>query len=126
MLFPSVAPNRFPANPPRFLAKRQDNQQLSDRLYSVKNLRKLSNIIHGRAWLLQIAANLTIRNCCEVLKGFGFRRIMPYLCIAKRRRPVSTGFSPLFLPKKGFSTSEVGIFTSEIKIFSGQIGFFSG
>ena len=31
-----------------------------------------------------------------MLKRFGFRRKMTYLCIAKRREPVNTGFSPLF------------------------------
>ena len=36
-----------------------------------------------------------------MLKRFGFRRKMLYICIAKRRRPVNKGFSPLFLPKIG-------------------------
>ena len=34
-----------------------------------------------------------------MLMRFGFRREMLYLCIAKRREPASTGFSPLFLLK---------------------------
>ena len=31
-----------------------------------------------------------------MLKQFGFRRKMLYLCIAKRREPMDSGFSPLF------------------------------
>ena len=49
------------------------------------------NIIHARAPLLQIAANLTMQNCIQMLIPFGFRREMLYLCIAKRREPVYAG-----------------------------------
>ena len=34
-----------------------------------------------------------------MLMQFGFRLKMLYICIAKRREPVNTGFSPLFCPK---------------------------
>ena len=34
-----------------------------------------------------------------MLKRFGFRRKMTYLCIAKRREPTNNGFSPLFVLK---------------------------
>ena len=32
-----------------------------------------------------------------MLMQFGFRRKMLYICIAKRREPVNTGLSPLFV-----------------------------
>ena len=35
-----------------------------------------------------------------MLRQFGFRGKLLYLCIAKRRRPGNTGFSPLFLAQK--------------------------
>ena len=34
-----------------------------------------------------------------MLKRFEFRVKKQYLCIAKRREPANTGFSPLFCPK---------------------------
>ena len=55
------------------------------------------NIQHARARLLQIAANWCLRGCCEMLKRFGFRLEMYYLCTRKRRKPKTSGFSPLFL-----------------------------
>ena len=54
------------------------------------------NIIHGEASVLQIAANWTIWKCIQMLIRFGFRQNILYICIAKRREPVSKGFSPLF------------------------------
>ena len=53
-------------------------------------------------WPTVAAANrciLTFRKCIQMLMQFGFRRKKQYLCIAKRREPANTGFSPLFCPK---------------------------
>ena len=61
-----------------------------------------------------------------MLIRFGFRVKLLYLCIAKRREPITSGFSPFFGPKKGYFTSEIEKFTSEIKIFFSESGFFSG
>ena len=61
-----------------------------------------------------------------MLIRFGFRLKKLYICIAKKRRPINTGFSPFFCSKSGISTSEIEKFTYEIKNFSGSGGFFSG
>ena len=65
-----------------------------------------------------------------MLKQFGFRRKMLYICIAKRREPVNTGFSPLFFcknrAKMGCFTKHVGKSTCLRKISTGFSGFFSG
>ena len=37
-----------------------------------------------------------------MLKRFGFRREILYLCIAKRREPTNNGFSPLFVLKNSY------------------------
>ena len=65
-----------------------------------------------------------------MLKQFGFRRKMLYICIAKRREPVKTGFSPLFSAK---NRAKMGCFTKHLeksiclrKISTGFSGFFSG
>ena len=44
------------------------------------------NITSARGRLLQIAAFLTIEGCCEMLKQFGFRPKMYYLCLTKEER----------------------------------------
>ena len=41
-----------------------------------------------------------------MLKRFAFFRKMLYICIAKRRRPVNTGLSPLFGSKTTVSFSQ--------------------
>ena len=65
-----------------------------------------------------------------MLKRFAFRRKMYYLCIAKRREPADTGFSPLFYAKmaskKGFFTKHIEKFICRRKNFLGLSGFFSG
>ena len=65
-----------------------------------------------------------------MLKQFGFRRKMLYICIAKRREPVNTGFSPLFFcknrAKMGCFTKHVGKSTCLRKISTCFSGFFSG
>ena len=65
-----------------------------------------------------------------MLMRFGFRGKMLYICIAKRREPVNTGFSPLFSAKigqkMGCFTKHVGKSTCLRKISTCFSGFFSG
>ena len=55
---------------------------------------------------------------------------MYYLCIAKRREPADTGFSPLFLCenglKKGFSTKHLEKFICRSGNFLSESGFSLG
>ena len=56
------------------------------------------NITHANPRLLQIAANVQLGDCCEMLTRFGFRRKMLYLCTSEEEKARNTGFSPIFLP----------------------------
>ena len=60
------------------------------------------NIIHARPRLLQIAANDPLKECCEVLTQFGFRRKMLYLCTSEEERALNKRvFSSFFGQKNG-------------------------
>ena len=65
-----------------------------------------------------------------MLKRFAFRRKMYYLCIAKRREPADTGFSPLFYAKmaskKGFFTKHLEKFICRSGNFFSESGFSLG
>lgn len=54
--------------------------------------------LHPR--LLQIAAFLTIEGCCEMLKQFGFRPKMYYLCLTKGERAHKHGAFSSFCVRK--------------------------
>ena len=83
------------------------------------------NIIHARPRLLQIAANEPLRECCEVLTQFGFRRKMLYLCASEEERAYKQRvFSSFFGPKDGEFTSEVEKFTLLRNFFLGVCGKF--
>ena len=58
------------------------------------------NIIHANPRLLQIAANEPLMNCCEVLKQFGFRGKMYYLCISKVERALNKRVLSSFFAQK--------------------------
>ena len=60
-----------------------------------------------------------------MLKAFGFRGKMLYLCIAKRRTPINKGFSPLFSCEKAKITKHIEKFTCLRKIFICFSGKFS-
>ena len=83
------------------------------------------NITPASPSLLQIAAFLHLRKCCEVLKRFGFRRKMYYLCHTKEERAQNTRVLSSSLGKnltyKGCFTSDVEKNTSEINFFLGFI-----
>ena len=62
-----------------------------------------------------------------MLKRFGFRQKLLYLCTSEEERALNTGFSPLFFGHyKGRNTSEVGNFLGFIGNFLGFIGNFLG
>ena len=60
-----------------------------------------------------------------MLKRFGFRRKMYYLCTSEEERAWNTGFSPPFFGEKnGVFTSEINFFTLLRNFFLGVCGFF--
>ena len=60
-----------------------------------------------------------------MLRRFGFRRKMYYLCISEEERALNKRvFSSFFGLKKGIFTSEIKIFTLLRKNFLGVCGFF--
>ena len=60
-----------------------------------------------------------------MLRRFGFRRKMYYLCISEEERALNKRvFSSFFGQKNGIFTSEINFFTLLRKIFLGVCGFF--
>ena len=60
-----------------------------------------------------------------MLKQFGFRRKMVYLCTSKEERALNKRvFLLFFWPKNGIFTSEIDFSTLLRKIFLGVCGFF--
>ena len=60
-----------------------------------------------------------------MLKRFGFRRKMLYLCTSEEERALNKRvFLLFFWPKNGIFTSEINFFTLLRKIFLGVCGFF--
>ena len=57
-----------------------------------------------------------------MLTGFGIRREMSYICIAKRREPAPARFYRLFYGKSVYSTWEVGKSIWEIEISITEVG----
>ena len=83
------------------------------------------NITLVRPRLLQIAANCSLRECFEMLRRFGFRRKMLYICTSKEERALNKRvFSSFFGLKKGIFTSEIKISTLLRIFFLGVCGFF--
>ena len=84
------------------------------------------NITHANPRLLQIAANDQLRECCDMLTRFGFRRKMVYLCTSKEERALNKRvFSSFFGLKNGIFTSEINFSTLLRKNFLGVCGKFS-
>ena len=83
------------------------------------------NITHREGSLLQIAANDQLRECCDMLTRFGFRRKMLYLCISDEERAHGYGvFSSFLVRKKVVLRYKLVISTLRRKIFLGVCGFF--
>ena len=60
-----------------------------------------------------------------MLRRFGFRRKMYYLCISEEERALNKRvFSSFFGQKNGIFTSEINFFTLLRKFFLGVCGFF--
>ena len=60
-----------------------------------------------------------------MLKRFGFRRKMYYLCISEEEKALNKRvFSSFFGQKNGIFTSEINFFTLLRKFFLGVCGFF--
>ena len=83
------------------------------------------NITHAKARLLQIAANGCLMGCCEMLKRFGFRLEMLYLCTSEEERALNMRvFFSFFAKKWDFHLRDSFFYITE-NFFSWSLRIFS-
>ena len=84
------------------LSRKSMSFQLSVPLFVPKNVNipcAPRNITRARCALLQIAAFLHLRGCCEMLMQFGFRPKLYYLCTSEEERAHRDGVFSSFFAK---------------------------